>query len=48
MQNVLSNKKVVQMFDFCAAEESLEEELQLNQYSIVVSLQISTLTWFCS
>jgi len=27
MQNVLSNKKVVQMFGFYAAEESLEEEL---------------------
>jgi len=35
------------MFDFCAAEENLEEELYLNQYSIVVSIQISTLVWFC-
>ena len=32
----------------CAAEETLEEELLLNQYSIVVSIQISTLTCFCS
>jgi len=31
-----------------AAEENLEEKLYVNQYSIIVSIQISTLIRFCS
>ena len=49
-ENVLSNRKVVQLgpnVNVCASEKNLEEELLLNQYSIVVSIQISTLICFC-
>jgi len=32
----------------CAAEENFQEELSLNQYPIIVSVQISTLVCLCS
>ena len=38
MKNVLSKKMVVQILMFCATEENLEEELSVNQYSIIVSI----------
>ena len=31
----------------CAAEENFEEELSLNQYFIIVSIQISTVICYC-
>jgi len=38
MKNVLSNQKGPLNVNVCAAEENLQEELQVNQYSIIVSI----------
>ena len=53
-RNVTQNQKRLEQqkgrlnVNDCTAEENLEEGLYLNQYSIIVSIQISTIICFCS